>query len=91
MNSRARLTPFGAFLVVLLVAGLVALFFAGSHTVQAVGFIVVLIIALILIAENAPRMRIFSRSPFTPPSMPRNLPEEEQGPPAPPERRSRGS
>jgi len=36
------------------VAGIVGLL-VGSHTLQAVGFVVVLIVLLLLVAENLPR------------------------------------
>ncbi|HUO73286.1 MAG TPA: hypothetical protein VMU39_21125 [Solirubrobacteraceae bacterium] len=54
MKRRVRLTPIGAILIGLLVAGIVGLL-VGSHTLQAVGFVVVLIVLLLLVAENLPR------------------------------------
>ncbi len=55
MNGRSRvtLTPLGAILLGLLAAGLVA-GFAGSHTVQVAGFIVVVIAVLLLLADRIP-------------------------------------
>lgn len=52
-RSRARLTPLGAILLGLLAVGLVA-GFAGSHTVQVAGFIVVVIAVLLLLADRIP-------------------------------------
>ena len=52
-RSRVTLTPLGAILLGLLAAGLVA-GFVGSHTVQVVGFAVVLIAVLLLLADRIP-------------------------------------
>ncbi len=52
-RSRVRLTPLGAILLGLLAAGLVAVFL-GSHTVQVAGFVVVVIAALLLLADRIP-------------------------------------
>ena len=64
-RSRARLTPLGAILLGLLAVGLVA-GFAGSHTVQVAGFIVVVIAVLLLLADRIPaRMKWW----LTPPTL----------------------
>ncbi len=55
----ARLTPVGGLLLGLLVLGLVALF-VGSHTLQAIGFIVVVLVVLLLVAEHLPRMTVMN-------------------------------
>jgi hypothetical protein len=52
-----RLTPVGAVLLVLLLASLIALF-VGSSTLQAIGFVVALIVILVLVADRLPRMRV---------------------------------
>jgi hypothetical protein len=52
-RSRPRLTPFGAIVLGALVLGLVALF-AASHVVQTIGFVVVVVMVLILLADRIP-------------------------------------
>jgi hypothetical protein len=56
MNAHVKLTPIGAVLLGLLVLALVALF-VGSSTLQAIGFVVALIVILVLIGDRLPRMR----------------------------------
>ena len=63
MDRRARLTPLGGVLLVLLVTALVALF-VGSRTVQGVGFVVALIVSLVLLADYLPRMRVLGGNPM---------------------------
>jgi hypothetical protein len=57
MKNQIRLTPIGAVLLAMLVLSLVAVFL-GSSTLQAIGFVVALIVILILIADRLPRMRV---------------------------------
>lgn len=57
MRPHVRLTPVGAVLLVLLLASLIALF-VGSSTLQAIGFVVALIVILVMIADRLPRMRV---------------------------------
>jgi hypothetical protein len=57
MNGQVRLTRIGAVLMVVLVLALVALF-VGSSTLQAIGFVVALIVILVLVADRLPRMRV---------------------------------
>jgi hypothetical protein len=54
MNRIGRLTPVGAALLGRLVAGIVAAAI-GSRAVQAVGLIVVTLVALVLVVDFAPR------------------------------------
>ncbi len=54
VSRRVRLTPLGAAIIGLLAAGVVALI-VGSRTLQAVGFVVALIVVLVLVADNLPR------------------------------------
>ena len=54
MNRIGRLTPVGAVLLGALVAGIVAAAM-GSRAVQAVGLIVVILVALVLVVDFAPR------------------------------------
>lgn len=54
VSRRVRLTPLGAAIIGLLAAAIVALI-VGSHTLQAVGFVVALIVVLVLVADNLPR------------------------------------
>jgi hypothetical protein len=64
-RSRPRLTPFGAIVLGALVLGLVALF-AASHVVQTIGFTVVVVMILILLADRIPeRLKWF----LTPPQL----------------------
>jgi hypothetical protein len=57
MKAHAKLTPIGAMLLALLALSLVAVF-VGSSTLQAIGFVVALIVILVLIADRLPRMRV---------------------------------
>jgi hypothetical protein len=57
MKAHAKLTPIGAVLLALLALSLVAVFI-GSSTLQAVGFVVALIVILVLVADRLPRMRV---------------------------------
>jgi uncharacterized protein YacL len=54
MNHTGRLTPVGAVLLGLLIAGIVAAII-GSRPVQAIGLIVVILVALVLVIDLAPR------------------------------------
>jgi uncharacterized membrane protein (UPF0136 family) len=54
MNRIGRLTPVGAVLLGLLVAGVVAAII-GSRAVQAIGLIVAILVALVLLVDLAPR------------------------------------
>ena len=54
MKRIGHLTPIGAVLLALLVAGVVAVV-VGSRPVQAVGLLVVIFVLLVLIVDLAPR------------------------------------
>ncbi len=54
MNRIGRLTPVGAALLGLLIAGIVAAVI-GSRPVQAIGLIVVVLLVLVLVVDLAPR------------------------------------
>ena len=58
MNGNVRLTRVGAALLLVLAAAIVAVI-VGPQGVQAVAFIVIVIVALVLIADRLPRMRMF--------------------------------
>jgi len=58
MKGNVRLTPVGAVLLVVLAAAIVAVL-VGSKGLQAAGFIIIVIIALVLVADRLPRMRVF--------------------------------
>lgn len=62
VDRRARLTPVGAVLLGLLAASMVAVF-VGSRTLQALGFVVIVVIVLILLADQLPRLRVFGKAP----------------------------
>jgi hypothetical protein len=62
MEGRTRLTPVGAVLLGLLALSIVAVI-AGSRTLQAIGFVLIVLIVLLLIAEKLPRMRLFGKGP----------------------------
>jgi hypothetical protein len=57
MKAHAKLTPTGAVLLAILALSLVAVF-VGSRTLQAIGFVVALIVILVLVADRLPRMRV---------------------------------
>lgn len=54
MNRIGRLTPVGAVMLGLLIAGIVAAII-GSRPVQAIGLIVAILVALVLVIDLAPR------------------------------------
>jgi hypothetical protein len=54
---RFRLTPAGMVLTVALVVALAALFLPSSHTVQLIGFVIVVLVVIVLVAELRPRRR----------------------------------
>jgi hypothetical protein len=54
---RIRPSPAGVVLAAVLLVGLVALFVASSHTVQLIGFIIVVLVAIVLLVEFRPRGR----------------------------------
>jgi uncharacterized protein YacL len=54
MNRIGRLTPVGAVLLGLLIAAIVAAII-GSRPVQAIGLIVAILVALVLVIDLAPR------------------------------------
>jgi hypothetical protein len=54
-TQRIRLSPAGVVLAVVLVVGLAALFLASSHTVQLIGFIIVVVVGIVLLADLRPR------------------------------------
>ena len=54
-RSSGSLTPLGFGLLIALVLGIAALFAGPSHTVQLIGFIVVVVIAIVLLVEFRPR------------------------------------
>lgn len=47
MRSRTSLTRFGALLLIVVILGLAALFLGSSHGLQVVGFVVVLVAAIV--------------------------------------------
>jgi hypothetical protein len=55
-TGRARLTGFGAVLLGLLVAAIIAVI-AGSQTIQAIGFVVIVIVVLVIVGDRLPRLR----------------------------------
>ncbi len=54
MKRLGRLTPIGAVVLGLLLAGIVAVL-VGSKPVQAIGLIVVILVLLVLVVDLAPR------------------------------------
>jgi hypothetical protein len=62
VDRRARLTPVGAVLLGLLVAAIVALF-VGSKVLQTLGFIVIVLVVLVLVGDQLPRLRVFGKTP----------------------------
>jgi membrane protein implicated in regulation of membrane protease activity len=62
VDRRARLTPLGGVLLVLLLLAIVAVVF-GSRALQTLGFIVLVVALLVLVADRLPRLRFFGRSP----------------------------
>lgn len=63
MDEHARITRLGIALIGLLVAGVASLFF-GSRALQAIGFVVVVLVILLLIGGSLPRMRVFGGGPW---------------------------
>jgi membrane protein implicated in regulation of membrane protease activity len=57
MNGQVKLTTIGVLLLAILVLSLIAVFL-GSSTLQAIGFVVALIVIIVLIADRLPRMRV---------------------------------
>ncbi len=74
MKGRTRLTPLGAILLILLALSIIAVF-AGSHGLQAAGFIVGVLVLLVIIGDQLPRMRIMAGRGLT--AMPRLRPPRE--------------
>jgi hypothetical protein len=57
MKAHAKLTPLGGVLLSLLTLAVVAVA-VGSSTLQAIGFVVALILVIVLVADRLPRMRV---------------------------------
>jgi uncharacterized membrane protein len=55
-NGRVRLTGLGAALLGLLLAAILAVLI-GSQTVQAIGFVVIVIVVLVIAGDRLPRLR----------------------------------